>query len=175
MAYQASVGQKVFYSTASSMTNMIELTGLTATPAKGGEPNTVSVNIISEPFVRQLVGQQEMQIMAYELAPDFATGESVDKMLAAIAASRTADVWIYEEYEVGTDTTSGGTTTHTLGAGIIYKGRFKSSMFDGQQGNGAQAASLYAQLTGKSIYVASGGTTQTYKDAFTGATVTTLE
>ena len=44
----------------------------------------------------------------------------------------------------------------------------------GQSGNEAQSGSVYVQLTGDSIYVASGGTTMTYKDLFSGAAVTTL-
>lgn len=175
MAYQASVGQKVFYSTAYAMTSPVELVGLTGTPSKGGEPETISVNIISEKFVRNLIGQQNIETMAYNFVPDFSSNGNVSKASTAISTSNSSDVWIYEEYEEGTDSTSGSTTTHTLGAGILYKGRFKSMSIGEQEGNSAQTASLYAQLTGKSIYICSGGSTQTYTDLFTGVAVTTPE
>ena len=175
MAYQASVGQKVFYSTAYAMTSPVELVGLTSTPAKGGEPETISVNIISEKFVRNLVGQQSIETMAYAFVPDFSTNGNVKAAGTAIAASQNADLWIYEEYEEGVDTTSGSSTTHTLGAGVLYKGKFKSMSVGEQEGNSAQTASLYAQLTGKSIYICSGGESPTYVDLFTGNAVTTPE
>lgn len=175
MAYQASVGQKVFYSTAYAMTSPVELVGLTGTPSKGGEPETISVNIIAERFVRNLAGQQSIDTMKYDFVPDFSSAGNISAASTAISASKSADVWIYEEYEEGVDTTSGSTTTHTLGAGILYKGKFKSMSVGEQTGNSAQTASLYAQLTGKSIYICSGGSTQTYTDLFTGAAVTTPE
>lgn len=173
MAYQASVGQRVFYSSAYAMTSPTELVGLTGTPAKGGEPETISVNIISEKFVRNLVGQQSVETMTYNFVPDFGTNGNIAAAGTAISTSKSADVWIYEEYEEGTDTTSGSTTTHTLGAGVLYKGKFKSMSIGEQEGNSAQTASLYAQLTGDSIYICSGGSTPTYTDLFTGASVTT--
>lgn len=173
MAYQASVGQRVFYSTAYAMTSPVELEGLTGTPAKGGEPETISVNIISEKFVRNLVGQQSIETMTYNFVPDFSASGNVSAAATAIQACVSSDVWIYEEYEEGVDTNNQGTITHTLGAGILYKGKFKSMSIGEQEGNSAQSASLYAQLTGESIYICSGGSTPTYKDLFTGAAVTT--
>lgn len=173
MAYQASVGQRVFYSTAYAMTSPVELVGLTGTPSKGGEPETISVNIISEKFVRNLVGQQSVETMTYNFVPDFSANGNVAAASTAIQASISADVWIYEEYEEGTDSTSGSTTTHTLGAGVLYKGKFKSMSIGEQEGNSAQSAALYAQLTGESMYICSGGSTPTYTDLFTGASVTT--
>ena len=166
--YQATAGQKVFYATASTMASKIELVGLTSTPDKGGEPDTVDLSIISEKFKRSLTGQQSTDTMTYEFAPDFtATSGSMDVIASFLSAG---EVWIYEEYVEGTD--SG--TNHTLGAGIIYKGKAKSSSIGGQSGGDAQSGSVYVQLTGNSIYVASGGTTMTYKDLFSGAAVTTL-
>lgn len=165
--YQATAGQKVFYATASTMASKIELVGLTSTPDKGSEPDTVDLSIISEKFKRALTGQQSMDTMTYEYAPDFtASTGSVDVISTFLAAG---EVWIYEEYVEGT--TSG--TNHTLGAGILYKGKAKSASIGGQSGGDAQSASVYVQLTGDSIYIASGGTTMTYKDLFSGAAVTT--
>lgn len=166
--YQATAGQKVFYSTASTMANPIELVGLTSTPDKGGEPDTVDLSIISEKFKRSLTGQQSMDTMTYEFAPDFtATNGSMDVIAGFLAAG---EVWIYEEYVEGTDSND----SHTLGAGIIYKGKAKSSSIAGQSGGDAQSGSVYVQMVGDSIYVASGGASPTYKDLFSGATVTTL-
>jgi hypothetical protein len=165
--YQATAGQKVFYSTAYAMSSPTELVGLTSTPDKGGEPDTVDLSIISEKFTRQLAGQQSMDIMTYEYAPDFtATTGSIDVIAGFLAAG---EVWIYEEYVEGTDSES----AHVLGAGVLYKGRAKSGSIGGQTGNDAQSAAVYVQLTGNSIYVCSGGANPTYKDVFTGATVTT--
>lgn len=159
--YQATAGQKLYYATAYSMASKIELTGITSTPDKGGEPESVDLSIISEKFKRSLTGQQSMETMTYEFAPDFSDGGSVSAVNALLAAG---EVWFYEEYVVG------GTD---LGAGILYKGKAKSASFGGQQGSNAQTASLYVQLTGESIYVASGGSSMTYTDLFSGTTVAT--
>lgn len=166
--YQATAGQKVYYATASTMASKIELVGLTSTPDKGGEPDTVDLSIISEKFKRALVGQQSSDVMTYEYAPDFTPTSGSQDIIAGLLAA--GDVWIYEEYVEGTQ--SG--TNHILGAGVIYKGHARSASMGGQSGNEAQSGSVYVQLTGDSIYVASGGTTMTYKDLFSGAAVTTL-
>ena len=165
--YQATAGQKLFYASAYSMTSATEIPGITSTPDKGGEPDTVEVSIISEKFKRTLVGQQSQDVLSYEYAPDFtpSTG-SVDVVGGVIAAG---EGWFYEEYVEGT--VSG--TEHILGAGILYKGIAKSASMGGQTGNDSQKANFYVQLTGDSIYVASGGSTMTYKDLFSGAAVTT--
>ena len=165
--YQATAGQKLWYAAASSMASKVEIPGITNTPEKGGEPDTVDVSIISEKFKRKLIGQQEQDIMTYEYVPDFtATTGSVAIVGNLLAAG---EQWFYEEYVEGTD--SG--TNHTLGAGILYKGVAKSASMGGQSGGEAQTASFYVQMTGNSIYVASGGSTMTYKDLFSGAAVTT--
>lgn len=165
--YQATAGQKLFYASAYSMASKTEIPGVTSTPDKGGEPDSVDLSIISEKFKRTLVGQQSQDILSYEYAPDFtpSTG-SVAIVAGALAAGES---WFYEEYVEGT--TSG--TDHILGAGILYKGIPKSASMGGQTGNDAQKANFYVQLTGDSIYVASGGATMTYKDLFSGAAVTT--
>lgn len=165
--YQATAGQKLFYASAYSMASMTEIPGVTNTPDKGGEPDTVEVSIISEKFKRTLVGQQSQDVLDYEYVPDFtASTGSVDVVAACIAAG---EQWFYEEYVEGT--VSG--TQHILGAGILYKGVAKSASMGGQTGNDAQSAHFYVQLTGDSVYIASGGSSMTYKDLFTGATVTT--
>lgn len=160
--YQATAGQKLYYATAYSMESKIEIVGITATPDKGGEPDSVDLSIISEKFKRSLAGQQSMETMTYEFAPDFSADGSVSVVNALLAKD---DVWFYEEYVEGDG--------NNLGAGILYKGRAKSASFGGQQGNNAQTASFYVQLTGDSIYVASGGSSMTYTDLFSGATVAT--
>lgn len=165
--YQATCGQKLFYAAAYSMASKVEIPGITSTPDKGGEPDTVDVSIISEKFKRKLIGQQDQDVMTYEYVPDFtpSTG-SVAKVAGLLAAG---EQWFYEEYVEGT--MSG--TEHVLGAGVLYKGIAKSASMAGQSGGEAQSASFYVQLTGESIYIASGGATQTYKDLFSGAAVTT--
>lgn len=165
--YQATAGQKLFYAADYNMSSATELVGVTSTPDKGGEPDTVEVSIISEKFKRSLVGQQSQNLMSYEYVPDFtpSTG-SVDVVAACIAAG---EQWFYEEYVEGT--VSG--TEHVLGAGILYKGRAKSASVGGQTGNNSQKANFYVEMTGDSIYLASGGSTMTYKDLFSGATVST--
>lgn len=160
--YQATAGQRLFYAEAYAMTSKTEIVGVTSTPDKGGEPESVDLSIISEKFKRSLTGQQSMETMTYEFAPDFSEGGSVSVVNALLAKG---DVWFYEEYVVGDST--------NLGAGILYKGKAKSASYGGQQGSNAQTASLYVQLTGDSIYVASGGSSVTYTDLFSGATVET--
>lgn len=165
--YQATAGQKLFYASAYSMASATEIPGIISTPDKGGEPDTVELSIISEKFKRTLVGQQGQDTLDYEYAPDFTpTTGSVAKVGALLAAGES---WFYEEYVEGT--TSG--TAHVLGAGILYKGIAKSASVGGQTGNDSQSAHFYVQLTGDSIYIASGGATMTYKDLFSGAAVTT--
>lgn len=165
--YQATAGQKLFYASAYSMSSATEIPGIISTPDKGGEPDTVELSIISEKFKRTLVGQQGQDTLDYEYAPDFTpTTGSVAKVAALLAAGES---WFYEEYVEGT--TSG--TQHILGAGILYKGIAKSASMGGQTGNDSQSAHFYVQLTGDSIYLATGGQTSTYKDLFSGAAVTT--
>ena len=69
--YQATCGQKLFYAAAYSMASKVEIPGITSTPDKGGEPDTVDVSIISEKFKRKLIGQQDQDVMTYEYVPDF--------------------------------------------------------------------------------------------------------
>ena len=165
--YQATCGQRLYYAANYNMASKVEVPGITNTPDKGGDPDTVDVSIISEKFKRKLIGQQDQDIMTYEYVPDFtpSTG-SMAKVGTLLAAG---EQWFYEEYVEGT--ASG--TDHVLGAGILYKGIAKSASIGGQAGGDAQKANFYVQLTGDSIYVASGGTTMTYKDLFSGAAVTT--
>ena len=165
--YQATAGQKLFYASESTMATPTELVGITSTPDKGGEPDTVEVSIISEKFKRTLIGQQSQNMLTYEYVPDFTP--STGSVALVAACINAGESWFYEEYVEGT--MSG--TTHILGAGILYKGIAKSASMGGQTGNDAQKASFYVQLTGDSIYIASGGQTMTYKDLFSGATVST--
>lgn len=165
--YQATAGQKLFYASAYSMASATELVGITSTPDKGGEPDTVEVSIISEKFKRTLIGQQSQDVLSYEYVPDFTPSTGSVALVAGCVAA--GESWFYEEYVEGT--TSG--TTHVLGAGILYKGIAKSASMGGQTGNDSQKANFYVQLTGDSIYIASGGTTMTYTDLFTGASVAT--
>lgn len=165
--YQATAGQKLYYASAYSMSSKTEIPGVTSTPDKGGEPDSVDLSIISEKFKRTLVGQQSQDILSYEYAPDFTPSTGSVAIVAGLLAA--GESWFYEEYVEGT--TSG--TDHILGAGILYKGIAKSASVGGQTGNDSQKANFYVQLTGDSIYVASGGATMTYKDLFSGAAVTT--
>ena len=165
--YQATAGQKLFYAAAYSMATPTEIPGITNTPDKGGEPDTVDVSIISEKFKRKLIGQQSSDVMTYEFVPDFTASTGSVAVVSALLAA--GEKWFYEEYVEGT--TSG--TAHVLGAGILYKGVAKSASMAGQSGGDAQSASFYVQLVGSSIYVSSGGSSPTYTDLFTGATVTT--
>lgn len=166
-AYQATAGQRLYYASAYSMASKTEIPGILSTPDKGGEPDTVELSIISEKFKRTLVGQQSQDVMAYEYAPDFTPSTGSVAVVSSLLAA--GESWFYEEYVEGT--TSG--TEHVLGAGILYKGIAKSASLGGQTGNESQSANFYVQLTGESIYVASGGATMTYKDLFSGAAVTT--
>lgn len=160
--YQATAGQRLYYATAYSMASKIEIPGITSTPDKGGEPESVELSIISETFKRSLTGQQSMETMTYEFAPDFDVGKSVSVINTLLSAG---EVWFYEEYVVG--------DSDNLGAGILYKGKATGASYGGQQGSNPQNAAFYVQLTGESIYIASGGSSVTYTDAFTGATVAT--
>lgn len=160
--YQATAGQKLCYATASTMASKIELVGITSTPDKGGEPDTVDLSIISEKFKRALTGQQSMDVMTYEYAPDFTPSSGSVALVSALLAA--GEVWFYEEYVEGSG--------DNLGAGILYKGIAKSASMSGQQGNNAQTAAFYTQLTGDSIYVSSGGESPTYTDLFTGKSAT---
>lgn len=166
--YQGSLGLKLYHSTASAMSSKVQIDGITDTPDKGGEPESISLNIISEKIVRNIPGQQDIGTMAYTFVPDFtASTGNVAVIQAAIQSSLTSDLWFYEEY-VESDGTN-------LGAGTLYKGKVKSMMIGAQSGNSAQSGNFYVQLTGKSIYVSSGGATPTYTDLFTGASVSTPE
>ena len=89
--YQATAGQKLYYATASTMASKIELVGITSTPDKGGEPDTVDLSIISEKFKRALTGQQSMDVMTYEYAPDFTASTGSVALVSALLAA--GDVW----------------------------------------------------------------------------------
>ena len=69
--YQAIAGQRALLSEAYAMTNPIILMGVTATPAYGGEPSTVSVNIISQKKVLNLIGQQDTETFKVDFIPDW--------------------------------------------------------------------------------------------------------
>lgn len=165
--YQATAGQKLFYAAAYSMASATEIPGITSTADKGGEPDTVDVSIISEKFKRTLIGQQSQDVLSYEYVPDFTASTGSVAVVAALLAA--GEQWFYEEYVEGTDSSG----THTMGAGVLFKGMAKSASMNGQSGGDAQSAAFYVQLTGESIYVCSGGSTPTYTDLFSGKSVTT--
>ena len=160
--YQASVGLNLKYATAYSMASATAIDGVTGTPAKGGTPDDITVNIISENFVRHLNGQSDMGQMTYEFVPDFTASTGNVAVIGGIIES---EKWFYEEYVKGSG--------NDLGAGVLFKGKVTSLSIGEQSGNSAQTAQFFVQITGDSIYICSGGATPTYTDLFTGAAVTT--
>ena len=172
--YQASVGLNLYYDTTSDMSNKKFIDGVTDTPDKGGEPADITLNIISSRRVHHIPGQEDDGgFLEYAFAPDYTpTTGNLAVLYAALAASKSADIWIYEEYTEGTDTVSGETVTHTLGAGYLYKGRIAKILPGGQSGNNAQSSRFYVQLTGETIYECSGGSNPTYIDTDTGLAAT---
>ena len=159
--YQASVGLKMYMAAASSMASKVEIDGVTDTPDKGGTPNDITVNIISQKMVTHMNGQGDVGQMEYTFVPDFtASTGNVAVLMAAIGS----DKWFYEEYEE-----SDGTN---LGHGIIYKGKITNVVIGGQSGNNAQTGRFYTQVESDSIYESSGGATPTYTDIMTGQAAT---
>ena len=166
--YQASVGLKMYMAAAYTMTSPTEIDGVTDTPDKGGTPNDITVNIISQYMVTHLNGQGDMGQMEYTIVPDFtASTGNVAVLQAAIGTSK----WFYEEYEEGT-WSSDSTPVYQLGKGILYKGKITNVVIGGQSGNNAQTARFYTQLESDSIYESSGGASPTYVDIATGKTAT---
>lgn len=160
--YQASVGLNLKYAAAYGMASAQAIDGVTGTPAKGGAPDDITVNIISESFVRHLNGQSDMGQMTYEFVPDFtaSTGN-----VAVLGTLINQDKWFYEEYVKGSGS--------DLGAGLLYKGRVTSISIGEQSGNSAQSAQFFTEITGDSIYISTGGSTPSYTDLFSGASVAT--
>lgn len=171
--YQASVGLKLYYGAAYSLSAKTEIPGVTDTPQKGGTPDDITVNIISEKFVRHMNGQQDMGQMTYTFVPDFTpTTGSVAVINAAQVACASAAQWFYEEYEEGT-WSSDTTPVYRLGPGLLYKGIITGKSINGQTGNSAQSSEFYTQVTGDSVYICSGGASPTYTDLYSGQAVTT--
>lgn len=168
--YQAIAGQRALLSEAYAMTNPIILMGVTATPAYGGEPSTVSVNIISQKKVLNLIGQQDTETFKVDFIPDWtATTGNYDIIKAKIGQ----EMWFYEEL-----LPSDSETSATIQDGILTKIKIRSISREGAQANNAPSCSFYADIISASQYlcrrVTNGGSeTVTYSDFFTGASVTT--
>lgn len=169
MGYQASVGLKFYHAAAYAMSSPVEIDGITDTPDKGGAPNDITVNIISQRRVTHMNGQQDIGQMEYSFVPDFtpSTG-NVAKLQSVIGSEK----WFYEEYEAGT-WSSDSTPVYQLGAGVLYKGKITDVVIGGQSGNSAQSAKFYTEIMSKTLYESSGGASPTYTDLETGEAVTT--
>ena len=168
MAYQASVGLKFYYAAAHGMSSATEIDGITDTPDKGGTPNDITVNIISQKKVTHLNGQEDINQMEYTFVPDFTASTGNVAQLFSILNT---EKWFYEEYETGT-WSSDSTPVYQLGKGVLYKGKITNVVIGGQSGNSAQTARFYTQLSDGKMYESSGGANPTYTDLETGMTVT---
>lgn len=160
--YQAAVGHKLFIADAYTMANAKEIKGATETPQKGGQPEDISLNHIDKNYVLHVNGQQDLEQMVFSFSPDFTAETGNLAVLGEAYASETAK-WFYEEYTEGTDTTSGSTTTHTMGAGVLWKAEITGINPGGQSGNSAQAAEFYLNVVSDGFYLCSGGDSPTYK------------
>lgn len=169
--YQAIAGQRALLSEDYTMTSPTILMGVTATPAYGGEPSTVSVNIISQKKVLNLIGQQDTETFKVDFIPDWtATTGNYDIIKSKIGQ----EMWFYEEL-----LPSDSETSETIQDGILTKIKIRSISRGGAQANNAPSCSFYADITSASQYlcrrVKGEGSTETvtYSDFFTGASVTT--
>lgn len=168
--YQAIAGQRALLSEDYTMTNPTILMGVTATPAYGGEPSTVSVNIISQKKVLNLIGQQDTETFKVDFVPDWtATTGNYDVIKGKIGM----DMWFYEELLPADSELS-----ETIQDGILTKIKIRSISREGAQANNAPSCSFYADITSASQYLCrrvkdGGSETVTYSDFFTGASVTT--
>ncbi len=169
MGYQASVGLKMYYAAAYGMSTPTEIDGVTDTPDKGGTPDDITVNIISQTRVTHMNGQEDIGQMEYTFVPDFTASTGNVAVLQAIIGT---EKWFYEEYEKGT-WSSDSTPVYQLGKGVLYKGKVTNVIIGGQSGNSAQTAKFYTEIVSKSLYESSGGSTPTYTDLADGTTVTT--
>lgn len=166
--YQASVGLKMYMAATYAMTSSTEIDGVTDTPDKGGAPNDITVNIISQKMVTHMNGQQDIGQMEYTFVPDFtASTGNVAVLLSAIGTEK----WFYEEYEEGT-WSSATPPVYQLGKGVLYKGKITDVVIGGQSGNNAQSARFYVQLSDNKLYESSGGASPTYTDLSDGKSVT---
>ena len=162
--YQASVGLHLHMAATYAMTSSTEIDGVTDTPDKGGTPNDITVNIISQTMVTHLNGQADINQMEYTFVPDFtASTGNVAVLLGAIGTSK----WFYEEYEEGT-WTAATPPVYQLGKGVLYQGKITNVVVGGQSGNNAQNARFYVQIESDSLYESSGGASPTYTDLATG-------
>lgn len=160
--YQASVGLRLYMAATYAMTSPTEIDGVTDTPDKGGTPDDITVNIISQKRVTHMNGQMDVSQMEYTFVPDFtASTGNVAVLMAAMNTSK----WFHEEYVEGEGT--------ALGHGVLYQGKITNVVIGGQQGNNAQSSRFYVEIESKSMYESSGGATPTYTDIETGETVTT--